>query len=102
MLPLFAATHAMRAVVMTSTSAYLAKKTVLVTGAAGTIGSMLTEYVARAGARSVRALDHGESELFHLHERLRDNFPVAPLVADIRDLDRLRMAMSGVDIVFHT
>ncbi len=76
-------------------------KTVLVTGAAGTIGSALVEELANAGARGVRALDHGESELFYVFERLRQ-YKVSPLLGDIRDLERLRLAMSGVDIVFHT
>jgi FlaA1/EpsC-like NDP-sugar epimerase len=83
------------------TSSYLADKTVLVTGAAGTVGSALVEEIARAGTRSVRAFDHGESELFYVYERLRDRYRVSPLVGDIRDLERLRMAMSGVDVVFH-
>jgi FlaA1/EpsC-like NDP-sugar epimerase len=82
-------------------TSYLTGKTVLVTGAAGTIGSALVEAIARCGARSVRAFDHGESELFYLFERLRGEYPVSPLVGDIRDLERLRMAMSGVDVVFH-
>jgi FlaA1/EpsC-like NDP-sugar epimerase len=80
---------------------YLRGKTVLVTGGAGTIGSALVEEIARAGVATVRAFDHGESELFFVFERLRSEFKVTPLVGDIRDLERLRMAMSGVDIVFH-
>lgn len=80
---------------------YLSGKTVLVTGAAGTIGSVLVERIAKAGAAAVRAFDHGESELFYLFERMRDHGRVTPLVGDIRDRDRLKMAMNGVDVVFH-
>ena len=83
-------------------SAYLRDKVVIVTGAAGTIGSALVEEIARAGARSVRAIDHGESELFYLYERLRDLGTIAPMLGDIRDLERLRLAFRGADIVFHT
>ncbi|MBX3196802.1 MAG: SDR family NAD(P)-dependent oxidoreductase [Labilithrix sp.] len=81
--------------------AYLRGKVVLVTGAAGTIGSALVSAIARAGARSVRALDHGESELFYLFEKVRGLGNVAPMVGDVRDLERLRLAFSGVDVVFH-
>jgi FlaA1/EpsC-like NDP-sugar epimerase len=81
---------------------YLEGKTVLVTGAAGTIGSVLVEEIARAGARKVRALDHAESELFFLYERLRELGTVSPLLGDVRDLERLRLAFRGVDVVFHT
>jgi UDP-N-acetylglucosamine 4,6-dehydratase/5-epimerase len=80
---------------------FLAGKTVLVTGAAGTVGEALVSHIAVAGATSVRALDHGESELFHLFERLRHLGNVAPFIGDIRDLERMRMATAGADIVFH-
>jgi UDP-N-acetylglucosamine 4,6-dehydratase/5-epimerase len=84
-----------------STADYLRDKVVLVTGAAGTIGSALVEHIARAGARAVRAFDHNESELFFLFERVRDTSRVAPMIGDIRDLERLRMAFRNVDVVFH-
>lgn len=80
---------------------YVKDKTVLITGAAGTIGSALVERLLPV-ARSVRAFDHGETELFFLHQRLANKGPMSPQIGDIRDLDRLRMAMSGVDILFHT
>jgi FlaA1/EpsC-like NDP-sugar epimerase len=82
-------------------TSYLSGKTVLITGAAGTIGSALVEQIAATDCRSVRALDHGESELFYLFERVRGTSRVTPLVGDIRDLERMRMAMNGVDVVFH-
>ncbi|AKF06989.1 UDP-N-acetylglucosamine 4,6-dehydratase [Sandaracinus amylolyticus] len=81
--------------------AYVKDKTVLVTGAAGTIGSALCARLA-PHAKAVRAFDHAESELFFLHQRLHGRGHVAPQLGDIRDLDRLRFAMSGVDVVFHT
>jgi FlaA1/EpsC-like NDP-sugar epimerase len=84
-----------------STSEYLRDKIVMVTGAAGTIGSALVEQIVLAGARAVRALDHNESELFFLYERVRDSGRVAPMLGDIRDLERLRLAFRNVDIVFH-
>lgn len=80
---------------------YVRGKTVLVTGAAGTIGSALTEHLLPI-VKAVRCLDHAETELFFLHQRLAGRGPMAPQLGDIRDLDRLRFAMAGVDIVFHT
>jgi FlaA1/EpsC-like NDP-sugar epimerase len=80
---------------------FLRGRTVLVTGAAGTIGAALCERLVRYGA-TVRCFDHDESGLFYVHERLRGFGPVAPQLGDIRDLERLRFAMHGVDVVFHT
>lgn len=79
---------------------YLDNKIVLVTGAAGTVGTALCERLI-GRAKSLRALDHAESELFLLHERLKGKGHVAPQLGDIRDLDRLRFAFHGVDVVFH-
>ena len=84
-------------------------KTVLVTGAAGTIGREIVRQVIEAGAAEVRALDHNESELFFLNETYGRAYrhPSAfacrfrPYIGDIRDPERLSQLMGGVDIVFH-
>jgi FlaA1/EpsC-like NDP-sugar epimerase len=84
-----------------TTFEYLHQQTVLITGAAGTIGSALAQQIL-PHAKTVRCFDHAESELFFLHQRLSKVRPLSPLLGDIRDLDRLRFAMNGVDVVFHT
>lgn len=76
-------------------------RTVLITGAAGTIGSALAEAVL-PHVKALRCFDHNESELFFLHEKLAQRRAFAPQLGDIRDLERLRFAFSGVDVVFHT
>lgn len=81
---------------------FIDKKVVLVTGAAGTIGSALCERLAPR-VRALRCLDHSENDLFFLNQRLQSvGAPVAPFIGDVRDMDRLRFALSGVDVVFHT
>jgi UDP-N-acetylglucosamine 4,6-dehydratase len=80
---------------------YVRDRTVLITGAAGTIGSALTATVLPL-AKSVRCFDHSETELFFLHQQLMSKGAMAPQLGDVRDMERLRFAMSGVDVVFHT
>lgn len=79
---------------------YVKDRTVLITGAAGTIGSALADKLAPV-AKAVRCFDHAETELFFLHQRVASKGRIAPQLGDIRDLDRLRFAMAGVDVVFH-
>ena len=80
---------------------YLRDKTVCITGAAGSVGAALVEQCVRAGVRVVRAIDHGESELFWVFERHRASGKVAPMLGDIREIERLRLAFNGADVVIH-
>ncbi|MCX6092145.1 MAG: nucleoside-diphosphate sugar epimerase/dehydratase [Candidatus Bipolaricaulota bacterium] len=71
---------------------FLGGKRVLVTGAAGSIGSELCRQVLRFGASRLVALDQNETGLFNLEADLRRRFPRADLavvVADVRDAERM-------------
>ena len=81
---------------------FFKNKDVLVTGGCGSIGSKLVEQLLRYDVKRVRVLDHNESGLFHLQERLKQYEKLRTLIGDIRDEERLRWAMQDVDIVFHT
>jgi len=75
-------------------------KTVLVTGGAGSIGSYLVRELLKYDPTSVRVLDNNETGLFDLEQSLQSD-TIRLLVGDIRDKERLTVAMEGVDIVFH-
>lgn len=78
-------------------------KTVLITGAAGTIGSALVKEMLYRGS-IVRALDNNEDKLFQLKTFDKDFKNIKNLrllFGDIRDLDRLSYAFRGVNYVFH-
>lgn len=81
---------------------WLKEKSVLITGAAGTIGSGLLKAILAEQPKVVRALDHHEHGLFKLQQEIGARVNVRWLLGDIRDVQRLHRAMDGVDVVFHT
>lgn len=76
-------------------------KRVLVTGACGTIGLELVRQLVEAGAGRIVCLDNNESDLFFLQQRYGRNPAVECYLADIRDLEVLKLRMQGVDVVLH-
>ena len=70
----------------------------LVTGGAGFIGSHITELLAREGSQVVVFDNFSTGSI----DNLKDvEGKVEVVTGDIRDLDRLREAMDGVDYVIH-
>lgn len=81
-------------------------RTVLVTGAAGSIGSELCRQLAAFEPRRLVALDQAESDLFRLEGELQQKYPdldLAPEIADIRDARRIECVIEqhAVDSIFH-
>jgi FlaA1/EpsC-like NDP-sugar epimerase len=69
-----------------------AGKTVLVTGAGGSIGSELCRQASLLGPKRIVLLGRGENSIFDILHKLQDQFPniqFAPVIADIRDRARL-------------
>ncbi len=79
----------------------LTKKVVLITGAAGSIGSALAKKVLSYNPTALRLFDHDETRIFNLTQELKDT-RVRPFIGDVRDQQRLKMALLNADIVFHT
>jgi FlaA1/EpsC-like NDP-sugar epimerase len=74
-------------------SAYAAGRTVLVTGAGGSIGSELCRQIAASRPKALILLGHGENSIFDVQVELRELYPeltVIPVIADIRDRRRIR------------
>lgn len=85
---------------------YLEAKSVLVTGAGGSIGSELSRQVAFSNPKRLVLLGHGENSIFTVHNRLKDLYPkveLHPVIADIRDAARLESIFGRFkpDVVFH-
>ena len=84
----------------------LAGKVVLVTGAAGSIGSELCRQIRSYGPRKLICLDQNESGIFYLQMELsetKDDDSIQFCVADIRDSERTQIIFREFrpDIVFH-
>jgi len=83
-----------------NTSDFYKNKKILVTGGVGSIGSQLVKNLLPADPASIRVFDNNETGLFEIEQEL--NTPkVRILIGDVRDKDRVNMAMDGIDIVFH-
>ncbi len=84
----------------------LENKTVLITGAGGSIGSELARQIAHFNPQKLILLDRSENDLFKLGYELSHNFPslsYASCIADILDVRSLRdvFALDRPHSVFH-
>ena len=71
---------------------YVSGRTVLVTGASGSIGSELCRQALGFGAVRLVALDFNETGLFYLEADLRQRFPdrdIQVMVGDVRDAEQM-------------
>jgi FlaA1/EpsC-like NDP-sugar epimerase len=87
-------------------SSYLRGKTVLVTGAGGSIGSELCRQIARAEPARIVMVEQGESALFDIERELVDERDFAagvPVLADVRNRRRMRDVFERYrpEVVFH-
>ena len=83
----------------------IAGRSIMVTGAAGSIGSELCRQLARFKPACLVAFDQAESDLFRIENELREKYPELELVTalgNIRDMDRvsevLRIARRGIHL----
>ena len=78
-------------------------KTILVTGGTGSIGLEIVRQLMKYNPKVIRIFARHEDR----HYQVMNDFGLNSggvlrfVVGDVRDRDRLRMAMDGVDIVFH-
>jgi FlaA1/EpsC-like NDP-sugar epimerase len=81
-------------------------KTILVTGAGGSIGSELCRQLTSFEPARILLMGHGENSIFNVATELEQKFPRTPIVAvvgDIRDRAKTRAAFEKYepDIIYH-
>ena len=84
----------------------LNKKTILVTGAAGSIGSEIVRQLARFNTKRVVLVDQAETPMFHLENELRDKFSKLQYhlhLADVTNASKMELIFKEYhpEVVFH-
>ncbi|MCX5705947.1 MAG: nucleoside-diphosphate sugar epimerase/dehydratase [Candidatus Omnitrophica bacterium] len=87
-------------------SKYLKDKRVLITGAAGSIGSGLCRHVARFSPAQIILVDHNENNLYFLIIELKSKYKdlnIKSVIGDINDIGLLKSTFSKCKphVVFH-
>ena len=85
---------------------YLTGKKVLVTGAAGSIGSEICRQVARFSPKKLILFENAETPLYHIENELVAMFPhlrFIPLIGDVKDNAKVETVFNEFlpDVVFH-
>jgi FlaA1/EpsC-like NDP-sugar epimerase len=82
-------------------------KTILVTGAGGSIGSEIVRQIAKFQPRQILLLGHGENSIYtileEVLERKSDNIGYVPIIADVQNRKRMFEVFEKYrpDIVYH-
>jgi FlaA1/EpsC-like NDP-sugar epimerase len=92
---------------MASISKQLTHKTILVTGAGGSIGSEICRQVCKFTPDRIILLGHGENSIYHIHQELiglyKEEIEVIPIIADVQDKERMKEVMQAYKpyVVYH-
>ncbi|MCF1627492.1 polysaccharide biosynthesis protein [Tetragenococcus koreensis] len=83
-------------------------KTILVTGAGGSIGSEITRQVIKFNPRQLVLLGHGENSIYLIHRELNNRYKdrtteIVPIIADVQNREKIFEVMKKYqpEIVYH-
>jgi len=77
-------------------------KKILVTGGTGSIGSEIVKQLLTYNPEQIRVYSRDDTKQFEMEHELKSPENVRFLLGDVRDLNRLKMAMEDIDFVLHT
>jgi FlaA1/EpsC-like NDP-sugar epimerase len=92
---------------MKGISSSVSGKTVLVTGAGGSIGSEICRQICRFGPKKIVLVGHGENSIYLIDMELRNTVPpsveIVPVIGDVQDRARMFEVMEEhrPDVVYH-
>lgn len=88
-------------------SEYVSGKTVMITGAGGSIGSEICRQICRFSPEKIVLFGHGENSIYHIDMELRnqyqDKLEIVPVIGDVQNRDRVFEMMERYhpDVVYH-
>jgi len=76
-------------------------KKILVTGGTGSVGTGIVHELIKYKPSTIRILSNDENSIFELRKMFGSNPPLTYMIGDVRDVDRIKLAIRNIDIVFH-
>ncbi|OGQ05487.1 MAG: hypothetical protein A2W61_03145 [Deltaproteobacteria bacterium RIFCSPLOWO2_01_44_7] len=76
-------------------------KKILITGGTGSIGREIVKQLLEFHPAQIRIFSRDDTKQFELEHELRSPENVRFLIGDVRDLNRLKMAMEDINFVLH-
>jgi len=79
---------------------FFKNKNILITGGTGSFGKATTEYLLKANPKKIVIFSRDELKQYHMQKDNNDE-RLRFFLGDVRDKDRLILALKGIDIVIH-
>lgn len=76
-------------------------KRILITGGTGSVGTGIVKELIKYKPSTIRILSNDENSIFELRKIFGNKPPLTYMVGDVREIDRIKMAIRNIDIVFH-
>lgn len=80
---------------------YFSGKKALITGGTGSFGNQIVGEIVKLGLKRIVVLSRDEEKQYHMQNAYKGEGNLDFALGDVRDLERVREAMRGIDVVFH-